>query len=108
MTVEAPEAHALLMATAMARSLNEPLGLHVSSFSSRRIPLHPKAAAGASISGVSPSPNDTSLSSGTIGRSSRQRPIPPGRCARSVGLHILRRVARSYSTSRIEPQSGHA
>ncbi len=72
-----PSTRAMVSDTAWSRSLNDPVGFRVSSFSQMRGPSVPASR----TSGVAPSARlRTDASIGT-GRSSRNRHSPPGRVA---------------------------
>ena len=75
-----PSARAIVRETAWRRSLKEPVGFRVSSFSQMR---------GASVpcsrtSGVPPSARLRTVASGAGGRSSRNRQSPPARDAHAL------------------------
>src|SRR2546430_6674143 len=81
MTAVAPRATAMLTATVMPRSLNDPVGLAPSTF---RYTSHPVRAdtTGAGSSGVAPSPSVTTGPLASAGRRSRYCLITPGQPTR--------------------------
>ena len=75
-TACAPSRNAAETAQVIPRSLNEPVGFAPSSFSQTSVPARSETR-GAGTSGVEPSLNDTTGSSGPNGRRSRYRSISP-------------------------------
>src|SRR3974390_1942936 len=84
MTAVAPRAAALLTATVIPRSLNDPVGFAPSTF---RYTSHPVRAdtTGAGSSGVAPSPSVITAAPSGTGSRSRYCPITPGQLTRAAG-----------------------
>src|SRR4051812_3020260 len=76
-TALAPDARAYVMATVIPRSLNDPVGLAPSTFSSTRDPVS-SPRYGASTSGVPPSPRVTTRAPGGTAIRSGYAPTIPG------------------------------
>src|SRR5215472_17108720 len=84
MTAFAPRAAAMLTATVMPRSLNEPVGLTPSTLRYTTQPVISDST-GAGISGVDPSPREiTGAPSGTGSHSAYRRMTPPPSCRNSI------------------------
>ena len=75
-----PSARAIVSDTAWSRSLNEPVGFRVSSFSQMRGPSTPSSR----TSGVAPSARVRRDASAGGGSSSRNRQSPPAREAQTL------------------------
>src|SRR5262245_55856932 len=91
MTAVAPRATAMLTATVMPRSLNDPVGLAPSTF---RYTSHPVRAdtTGAGSRGVAPSPSVITGAPAAAGSRSRYCLITPGQLTRLMATLAVRRA----------------
>jgi hypothetical protein len=92
----APSSTARLTAAAMPRALNDPVGLTLSLLTSRLARPKRRPRRGAGMSGVPPSPSESTDSQRSTGRSSDHRQSPPVRRAASAS-RVSVAAARSKS-----------